>query len=524
MQILTGTLANNPPASLEARFSPTAQGMPLLYWDATLLGPQEATLCPTSPAETFDFTALRETPLAYASGYSTISPSTTAQVYDADYAARFSTEAAPVRLKTPTIKGNLVLKNPTDAIHLLGVQADSSEAWCARVKQGHVWQDHIVSQAELYHAGAPASGESAVDFYSQSWLAAAGFLAGDKVRLFYTIPPGFSEGAVMDYEDARCFEIKGALASHIGEGRIAAEHPYVRAINRLEDPDFGALITSPVSGNADVGTGLVRAWDTESGEFTLTPAPDDGTFLSANAVMESRGLVYRGFWDEGVGLWQGLDLNPAPGHFYNGGVDVSGSPVDLPSAQLLYRSVTFYLLPSAALKLNSDGTVAYPLQYYTAYIQGLKDQTWCPVRHYVPKEAKGAEQGGPTRNQTASWGYAVLDKDVYAEESGYSAADRGIPKELQSALLLGSVGVLASYRGEALEARRFSGLAGDQTDVQIPRWDLESWDGPNISVAGAALVEIDPSVIAEYGYDVIEQRTREAMPPGVVPIIQPRTF
>ncbi len=127
--------------------------------------------------------------------------------------------------------------------------------------------------------------------------------------------------------------------------------------------------------------------------------------------------------------------------------------------------------------------------------------------------------------------FVPVDIDTYAEEQEFSASERGIPLEQESAILIAQIRVLPKPKKEVEDARRFSGLLGvydrkDYTgateDPKVNRWDTSSWEGVSAPLAGTVLIEMSQENIEAFGLEHLENIARKHLPPGIIPIIKAR--
>ncbi len=539
MTTVTTTTPFYPPAALALAFLPalpaidrkpdrTSFAIPLCFYPGAITSPGEAVYAPTSPAEVTNFSNISYQEFDFTSGSTLTSTSITIPDYRGEVSLTTLTpypSLTKYQSDVDTIKWYLDNK----PITLHSVVEDSSHSWNIKMKNGVVYRDTTVKQSELDNVAE-----------NGTWLSAAGFADGDRVRLIYTIPydslwVNYDENGTKSYSgtEQRIF-ITNSEGIHIGNGDIALSDVDIVGLTRLVEVSSQGtreIFTGVVTGDYSSSGVTITNWNGKKGTFRISPAPADGAYLIVDYTKIESHITYRGFYDEVSNLWQGVDLNPQQGHVYNTGID-SPSRVNRDSEDLLYRPVNVYLLPTSAIKLDGEGEPVYPLRVYSAYVEGNKTGWWHSLRHYIPPAAQASSSGTISTRQIASWGYAQFDIDTYAEEQEFSASERGIPKELESAILIAQIRVLPKPQKKVEDARRFSGLLGiyDRKDLtgasedpKSNRWDTSSWEGVSAPLAGTALIELSQSNIEAFGLEHLERVARKHLPPGIIPIIKAKS-
>lgn len=557
MKVVSSSYENNPPASLEVIFygalpfndrkvSSTSYALPLSYYPGRNGTPDEVVIAPTIPSETVNKVGISEIKTTFLEGYEINGVSGQTTFYVPDYSGAFSSITDDFNgvtnyfYKAKTVENKIELYSPSSTIQIVSIVSDCTSTWYPKIKNGYVYRDVEVTQLELDYSDVAPTGQTASGYYSGSWLKEAGFVAGDKVRLFYTLPQS-SIGLVYSDEGEKYVFNKNVVvrnkntdALHEDHGEISLDSDFITQVEKIEELSSvrqniifsGQVITGSYQG-LDF---RVEEFSGEEGTLKIAPPPPAGSLLSVDYLKESFYVEYRGFYDDKSSLWQGLDLNPQEGHVYNSGLDRS-SRVNKNSEELIYRTVSLYLLPVGGLKLTSGGEVSYPITYVSAYVEGGRDYSWCPLRHYIQPFSRGSSSTTTTGKETASWGYGQYDISFYAEEVNFTAADKGIPLNQESAILISRIKIRPKENIEIEDARRFSGLPGnydrktftsDGLDPKISRWDTSPWEGLSSPLSSTVLVEIDQSIIDAQGIPYIEEVVKKHLPPGVVPVIRPK--
>lgn len=557
MQTATTNYESNPPSALELLFYGSLPGndrkpdipsyaIPLAYFPGGPGSPDEAIVAPTSPVETFNKISVKRYSLTFQEGFDFYGISGQTTFYKPDYVSQYPSVSADVQAdpfvlsKSKNSQDLLDFYIPSCPIHLVKTIEDSAQSWVPVIKNGLVFRDIIVTQAELDGSLSATGSQNPSEYSSGSWLREAGFSAGDKVRVFYTIPQDVlaeeysSEGDISHDNLKTIVRVINGEAIHEENGEIVFDTDYITQVESISEiSSVGERVIfedQTVSGTVSTTDFSVTEWFGEAGRLKVIPPPPEGSALITNYKKERFYLEYRGFWDDSAGLWQGLDLNPSNGHTYNTGVDRS-TRENLSSEELIYRTVSLYLLPVAALALDADGIPVYPLRYYSAYVEGGKDYRWSPIRHYVQSLARGSSSSTTTGRELASWGYAQFDLDYYVDDITQESANKGIPCNQDSALLIARIKIKPREKTNVEDARRFSGLpgsydrksfTGEDKDPRTVRWDTSPWEGLAAPLAGTVLVEVDQAIIDAQGIPTIEEAVNKHLPPGIVAIIRPK--
>jgi hypothetical protein len=512
------------PASLEIVFNQSlpgydkkegqaSLGFPVSYYEADTLSPSSNVLLPSISVESSNRVFTNSQSINYVANYGT------------------SGTIDDILFTHQSVTGNVFVKfepytytNTSTEIKVVSIEEDSAEEWFPTLKNGVVYKDIIVTQQELdYSVGVTGS---------SSWLATAGFVAGDRVRVFYTLPQECfinqysSQGKIFKVGDKLIEEKKYNPGIHLEKGEIILNENNLTEINKLEEISIvGQKTIFSNQSITDVTKGLtyeITQVNLLNGNLTVIPPPIDGALVSSDYKKDYTYFSYKGFKNEKTNRWIHLNMNPSKGHYYANGITDSL----VPSYQLINKSVVLYLLPSSAIKLDSNNNFQYPLKYVSAFNEGGKDYKWSPLRHFVKEDVTGTSSGSITPVQSTTWGYGIYDVSYYEEDITDNSLLKGIPLYQNSALLLGVFRVNISQDVQVEDARRFSGLAGSEDRkenvVSTAFWDLSSWEGITAPLAGTVLVEVDETVLNSYGYAAIEAAVKKQLPPGINAIIRKR--
>jgi hypothetical protein len=497
---------------------------PLAYFPGSSPFPEDSVQASTKPVEIFNFNNVTQYDI---SSSSTGDTNLIFVDYRSVYSNLYASTGNPVTGMLLPLQDDSTYTTfqPASAITLFRIADDATRRWFPIIKNGLVYRDTTLSSSD-----------------TTSWLwSIPGATGGTAFRLFYTLP---YPAIWFNYDDAgehtitseqkRVVRVKNAEGVHISNGDIVIDSTNIYSIERLvEISNQGERVLysgASITGEYTSTTFSITFWDGVRGAFRILPAPAEGAQLIVDYTKESSYVEYRGYWNESQGVWHGLDLNPSPQRTYSDGITLSaGVPTEKPTEELVYRPVILYLLPTAAIKLDIDGNPELPIKYYSAYKEGGKDGRWHPLRHFVPEDPPGVSSSGLTSQNIASWGYAVLNVAKYAAETEFSAADRGIPNNQESALLVSRIRVKPKPVNQVEDARRFSGLpgnydrkafTGEGTDPTTNRWDTSPWEGVAVPITSSVLVEVSEEVMEREGAERIREVVEKHLPPGVVAVIK----
>lgn len=250
-------------------------------------------------------------------------------------------------------------------------------------------------------------------------------------------------------------------------------------------------------------------------------------------------LTYSGFYDED-GKYKDLDLNPAFGHTYNGG---------LMTNSLVGRVVTLYLIPCAAYDYDKALTgeieivrakdAPYSCKSYLRWTSELlgnlpegHDPTDPAVK--VPRSTYGHARYGK-HHFSATIPYEEHGDDNYSDRTGSVGALADYPTAVVLArVYVGSTGDVNSLivtdtrrRGGGLSddpAIRSQILTGEQMLEANTCWDISGWDGDPAMLNGTTVIEVPEALLTRCGGKFteaqVEEIVRKRIPVGILPVIR----
>lgn len=212
---------------------------------------------------------------------------------------------------------------------------------------------------------------------------------------------------------------------------------------------------------------VVRDYDIQSGLIYLEAPIDFKDDIYVDYYYEENFLEYRGYWNQDVGRFIHLDLNPSEGHYSTMPV-VRGEETmweQVPTAKLMNKEVYVYILP---------------------YKNSFGDRTQHTVRHCY-----GLEDWQQTQK---TWPTALLLGVIHLREH----------TKVTDAVVLDT-----RIRG--------GGLKQSITDREISRreplaysyWDMGTWDGKAYYKNGTIVIEVPKKVLKIEGGQFTEQQVRE---------------
>jgi hypothetical protein len=403
------------------------------------------------------------------------------------------------RLPTTTLSpSGFLLQNCTAEIAVLHPETNETEAWYPRIQDGLIQRRYVLVEED------------------QSWLRQV-FSVGDELVLLFTVPetlrtPTLAVSGTL-YRDERVVEQRGIQCEVLDQHTLQCPD---RDLVELRSLTVNGQEILPASGQlqilqADATTwvqppvGPCTAWDPQRGLLTLqrSLAPEDR--VEATYRYREYLHVYQGYQDD-AGTWHDLDLNPGPGHTYDGG---------RPTSELLHKTIFLYLLPTAAYRLReADGTVAQRRDYYsglrwvedflrweavdseqvlsdnsqppsgTTYDPCLARFTYGSAHFGSARFVSGSRQGGvppvPTSGYLALAAYpcaAILAK-FFVTPTAHVAEIPRLDTRVRGGGVPTSVDPHAPY------------LPGETRRQLETYWDLGGWDGQPVPLAGVLLVEL----------------------------------
>lgn len=426
-------------------------------------------------------------------------------------------------------------------IQVLHPKTPAHGAWHLRVQDGVMQRRHVLRDDD------------------QSWLRQV-FQPGDDLMLIYSV-----------YESAQLpTPLEGDHVNAERDWRAVDPGPQlVEVLNShtLQLPDGDLYEVTSVLVNGDE---LVLAPDEALSPYSAAAAtpeqvlpvgpftgwdPAKGTVALARSVSESDEIevrykyreyhyTFRGYVDD-EGVYRDLNLNPAPGHTFDGGRD---------TRELLDRPVYIYLLPTAAYRVRlADDTVEPSRVIYSGYRWCKSFLRWELAGLAPPDVAPGGGGGGGGGTAfdpclvrscfgSAKFGSAVYVDDLPVDDNLPPPPDGEVGLGVYpSAILLAKVHVTPNSQVEnvrIVDTRRRGGgvpVGVDVADIKLPGefrrqaetyWDLGGWDGQPVPLAGVLLVELPQGLITgspqypQYQQAEIEQIVKSHVAAGVRVIIR----
>ena len=412
-----------------------------------------------------------------------------------------------------------VLNQP---ISIQGVYTDESAGWGVGISPGLVWREHVVSSDEP----------------SGSWIKRSGAAVGDSLILIYTVPE-------IAYGPSPSVGSSGT--TNLNFPGYQADLEEVTEIAHFVDARTLQLLSTPVVGISNLSINGVRrgdlstlytgsevssvfqALDPNTGVLALTVSVAPQDIATVTYLTPRQTYKYHGFRDYS-GLWYHLDLNPERGHYMSD--EVSSGLVD--SSAAASEGVLIYLVPSAYIVVStfqsSSGTDSYAataiLDYRSAYSWGESHF----IRHR--KSASDIETVYTRGVKPAHWGSFYFGVDRYSAPTvdDYMILDF-MPSAIPLGRILPSAGlspdsaspVDVRVRGGGLPPQ-FAAASVVGSSGQVSRvkswWDMANWDGPPVTIGGAAIVEIPSSVLSVYTAQDVDRIVQSRVPPGIRAIVR----
>jgi hypothetical protein len=220
---------------------------------------------------------------------------------------------------------------------------------------------HFTSEIRVHH---PRSGEQGIGWYPRvqdglvirrhilqandtSWLSEV-FTPGDELVLYYTV----YEAQDLPYDsDDRTLQVTHLVTDLDGKNLQLPDGLLTEVSSiRVNDQE---LLSATLDASSTLPDSVVTGWDPEQGTVKLARTLDPADRVYVTYKHQAELYTFRGFYDDTDAVYRDLDLNPEPGHTYDGGS---------PTSELLDRPVFIYLLPTAAYRRsvkNADGSRTY---------------------------------------------------------------------------------------------------------------------------------------------------------------------
>lgn len=432
-------------------------------------------------------------------------------------AATYTVYRRPTTLVSPS---GFLVENFTKEIRVRHPQVNETGVWRMRLEDGVIVRRHVLRRSD------------------NSWLNRL-FSVGDELILFYSLP----EAELIPYRtgdnalrDARVVEVSGSVAELIDERILQLQDADLYQINQISinGNNLISSATGVINLEAPPPLGVFTAWDPVKGQLTLNRSMSAADEVIVSYRYREYQAVYEGYVGDD-GLFHDLDLNPSPGHFYDGG---------RATAELLNIPVYLYLLPTAAYKVtDSGGNFTQERRIYTAerFSRNLLrwERTTAPVSNTDPVVTNPCLQ----RSTVGScyFGSARFVDDGTVEGLATTSATGATLANFPSALVLAKLYVTSNAQIDNVKVidtrTRGGGLpeAVDVNDVTLPGatrqeistyLDVAGWDGQPVPLAAVVIVEIPQGVLTgangytQFSQDEIEAVVNSHIASGVKAIIR----
>jgi hypothetical protein len=387
----------------------------------------------------------------------------------------------------------------TSRIRVLHPRAvEPGDAWYPQVQDGVVIRRHILQEGD------------------RSWLSQV-FSPGDELVLTYTVVEAHYQPRL---DDDRTVETRRQVTD-FDRRTLTLPDLHLQQLSSLTVNGQELLSGDLTRGDA-LPFGPVEAWDPENGTITLSRSLDSASEIFATYQYQEFLLPYHGFWDETAQTYRDLDLNPEPGHTFDGGRD---------TAELLNRALFLYLVPASAYRLrkkNGDGTYSVEpdrvIYSGTRFTQSFLRWELGGTLEEQDTDGGGGGGGGGggddehTCRKRSTFGYTTFARAYFVDDV---PLDPGLPPttptgtsgggiaDMPSALLLAKIYVTPAAQVENVEVidTRVRGggipVSVNTSDSRLPGetrrqaetyWDIGGWDGSPVPLAGVLLIDLPQGV------------------------------
>jgi hypothetical protein len=438
----------------------------------------------------------------------------------------------------PAPTGNVLISGNQEVRYLLGFSAFVPVVEGVEVDDTGAWRP-VLRDGVFVRRGYKLT----LDDISNTWISSTGLSVGSVVDLVYTLPP-WQLQSVNPTGDF--YSGPADILSH-DEVRVPL-HPLVSSsiysieslvVNGSELIPAGTSIEFDESGvvTSALPTGVVEA-NGLSGVLRINTLLTPVYSVSVKVTRRVRRYMYRGYFEynpSGSSLvYRDLDLNPEMGH---GLTDSSGRRVSFSDLGSLL--VKLYLVPSAVCTVTS-GSTSITRQFYSIFdYSGSYDRASLQLLRWdYSKIDPGAFRYSSSKITLYTFGTCNYGSARFMDASSVPADQDFIHpglKNVPCAAVLAEFYInLSTEAPYVVDARRLGGGLSEDISIedleisirdQVRQyWDISSWDGRPVILAGTIVVEIPASVLVDNGgsftRDEVERIVRRYTPLGVFPIIR----
>jgi len=430
-------------------------------------------------------------------------------------------ETEPYISQSKNLKEYRTLTSPMDALDPI---EDETGAWHVVIRDG-IFKVHTKYTSTIYASA--DSGKCWVDKVA----AEEGWAVGTDIGLIYSIP----ESVTLPYltgSVASIFNEYGSLTEYGLRGLpITNEQPQVLDSfriktykNKLYQIDSikindKELLNSPIDSIENSSPDAVKGVDYENGIVEFTTSIDPADVIEISYRYSQKDYIFRGYYDETLGRYCDLNLNPSYGHTYDNGRD---------TVELLSSVVYIFLLPSAVYLYDSIASGVIKIRTGLKWTNQFVRWESGPAITLEATYASGIGTGTIDDRELALsiYGKARYDKNKFMQT--FTADSPTVFKEdgtLGSNVHAGGVGSLVKWplalvlaklyvspngtveTVKMIDTRRRGGgvaedaqlrkirLTGDQLQAMKGYFDLSTWDGEPAMLNGVIVVELPKGLL-----------------------------
>lgn len=403
--------------------------------------------------------------------------------------------AIPRAGTTAVSPSGFLIQNFTTDMQVFHPDPDETGVWRLKVQDGIIQRTVTLANSD------------------QSWLKNV-FAAGDQLIVTYTLPEAqtipLGTGETIR-EDAHVLEVSGIIADLVDEHTLQLPHGDLYELRslRVNEQELigpsGQLQVSTLTVTGSVPPlGPFTAWDPVAGTLTLDRTLADTDTVVASYRYREFLYLYEGYRDD-AGLYHELNLNPSPGHTYDGG---------RPTAELLNLPLYLYLLPASAYRIrDSFGNADQERKIYSGLRWTNQFLRWERTAASVANTAEAS--GGLIRDRStygvSYFGRAHFISDLPVDSLTTPNLTGATLANLPSAIVLAKLYATAAAGVEAvqvIDARLRGGglphelvvgstpLPGESVREAATYWDESGWDGQPVPLAGVLLVELPSALLS----------------------------
>lgn len=436
-------------------------------------------------------------------------------------------------------------------ISLIQPVEDATNAWNLQVVDGtFTTLSTFASATEVY---TDRDGNT-----QKSWLLKAAeegaWNDGDRLVLIYSIPEvltapyltGTTRDERQEY-NLRAVEVIDEPVEIADDHTILLNNKNIYLISSIKINEETIVSTDIYKGDSN---SEIISIDFENGVIQLTRSITPRENVEVSYRYSQRAYLYKGYYNEDVGMYHDLDLNPSYGHTFDNGQ---------PGWKLLSEVVYIYLLPSAAYSYEEYLTGTINIHSALKWTQHLIRWESGPCLTLGSTGINGYTPPGGTDIvlSSSTYGHCWYNVSRFASKlpfdspqvilidgsvgEGLTAGGYGTLSGNPNAAILAKIyvtpnGIIDSVK--LLDTRRYGGgvqedyelaehlVTGDQLSEIAACWDTAGWEGDPAMLNGVVVIDIPEDILSgtngytQFTEREVEEIVNKHIAAGIKPIIR----